>query len=126
MNRTTPALAAIAAILVLIAGSAVAHDPPVTTDPVTTDMDNSRPDVVKSAVTMSTETGTKTVRSGMPAQPDAGPAPPFAVLDKGQRGYLDQADAEGYPLLSTDFIKADENRDGKISQAEYEKWAAQP
>ena len=120
MNRSTPAIATIAASLALMAGTAFAHNPPTGTG-----ADHSRPDEVKSAVTMPTETGTKTVRSGMPAQVAAGPAPPFAVLDKRSRGYLDQSDAEGYPLLSTDFIKADSNRDGKVSKAEYENWVAQ-
>lgn len=121
MNRSIPALATIAASLALMAGSAFAHDPPTTAA-----TDNSRPDVVKSAVTMPTETGTKTVRSGMPAQPAAGPAPAFATLDTHNRGYLDPNDAEAYPLLGTDFIKADANRDGQVSKAEYENWAAQP
>ncbi len=120
MNRSTPAMAAFAASIALLAGSALAHNPPASTA-----TDNSRPDVVKSAVTMPTETGTKTIRSGMPAQPAAGPAPAFAILDKQMRGYLDESDAEGYPLLSTDFIKADSNRDGKVSKAEYENWVAQ-
>ncbi len=121
MNRSTPALATIAASLALMAGSTFAHDPPTKSA-----MDNSRPDEVKTSTTMATDTGTKTVRSGMPAQPAAGPAPPFAVLDKQGRGFLDTTDAEGYPLLSTDFIKADANRDGKVSKAEYEHWVAQP
>ena len=121
MNRSTPAIATIAASLALMAGSAFAHDPPTSAG-----SDGARPDQVKTSTTMATETGTKTVRSGMPAQPAAGPAPPFAVLDKQGRGFLDQSDAEGYPLLSTDFIKADANRDGNISKAEYENWVAQP
>lgn len=121
MNRSTPTLATIAASLALMAGSAFAHDPP--TKGAT---DNARPDVVKSAVTMPTDTGTKTVRSGMPAQPAAGPAPPFAVLDKQGRGFLDTSDAEAYPLLSNDFIHADADGDGKLSKAEYDTWVAKP
>lgn len=109
------------ASIALMASAAFAHDPPASTA-----TDNSRPDQVKSEVTMPTETGTKTVRSGMPAQADAGPAPAFALLDKQMRGYLDPTDAKAYPLLATDFIKADANRDGKVSKAEYEKWAKQP
>ncbi|MGB4859620.1 MAG: EF-hand domain-containing protein [Dokdonella sp.] len=121
MNRSTPALATIVASLTLMTGSAFAHDPPTSAA-----SDSARPDEVKTSTTVPTETGTKTVRSGMPAQPAAGPAPPFAVLDKKGRGFLDQSDAEGYPLLSTDFIKADANRDGKVSKVEYENWVKQP
>lgn len=121
MNRSVPAMATFTASLALMAGSAYAQNPASASA-----SDHARPDEVKTSTTMPTETGTKTVRSGMPAQPAAGPAPPFAVLDKQARGFLDQSDAEGYPLLSTDFIKADANRDGKVSKAEYENWVAQP
>lgn len=115
------ATATLTASVALMASAAWAHDPPTSTA-----TDNSHPDQVKSEVIMPTETGTKTVRSGMPAQADAGPAPAFALLDKRMRGYLDPTDAKGYPLLATDFIKADANRDGKVSKAEYENWAKQP
>ncbi|MEO6075296.1 MAG: hypothetical protein ABIP56_00685 [Dokdonella sp.] len=121
MNRSIPSMVTIAASLALMAGSAFAHEPTTSAD-----TDNSRPDVVKSEVTLPTESGTKTIRSGMPAQPAAGPAPAFATLDTHNRGYLDPTDAEAYPLLGTDFIKADANRDGHVSKAEYENWAAQP
>lgn len=115
------ATATLTASIALMANAAFAHDPP--TSPPT---DSSRPDEVKTSVTMPTETGTKTVRSGMPAQAEAGPAPAFAILDKQMRGYLDPTDAKAYPLLATDFIKADANRDGKVSKQEYENWAKQP
>lgn len=119
MNRSIPTLATIAAGLALMAGSAFAHDPPTAAATET-----ARPDVVKSAVTMPTETGTKTIRSGMPAQPATGPAPAFATLDTHNRGYLDSNDAEAYPMLGTDFIMVDANRDGQVSKAEYENWVA--
>lgn len=115
------ATATLTASIALMASAAFALNPPASAA-----TDNSRPDEVKSSVTMPTETGTKTVRSGMPAQVDAGPAPAFADLDKQMRGYLDPTDAKAYPLLATDFIKADANRDGRVSKAEYDTWAKQP
>ena len=96
------------------------------TPPASKTTNDSRPDQVDTSVTLPTPTGTETIRSGMPAQPAAGPAPAFSALDTHHRGYLDPTDAEAYPLLGTDFIYADANRDGKVSKAEYENWLKRP
>jgi len=68
-----------------------------------------------------TEDGSLTVHSGQPGPRSYAPPPPFAQLSGG-KGYITSADAEGYDLLANDFIYADGNRDGRISQAEYERW----
>ena len=115
------ATATLTASIALLASAAFALTPPASTT-----TNDARPDEVDSSVTLPTPTGTETIRSGMPAQPAAGPAPAFSTLDTHHRGYLDPTDAAAYPLLGTDFIYADANRDGKVSKAEYEKWVKRP
>lgn len=75
-----------------------------------------------SSTTYDTPNGPLTVHSGQPAPRDFGPPPPFANLANG-KAYITTADADGYPLLANDFIYADSNRDGRISRAEYDRWA---
>jgi opacity protein-like surface antigen len=73
------------------------------------------------SATYPTPDGPLTVHSGQPGPRQYAPPPPFAQLARG-KGYITSADAEGYDLLANDFIHADGNRDGRISQAEYERW----
>jgi hypothetical protein len=68
-----------------------------------------------------TPEGELTVHSGQPGPRSYAPPPPFAQLSGG-KGYISQSDAQAYDLLANDFIHADGNRDGRISQAEYERW----
>jgi hypothetical protein len=75
-----------------------------------------------SSATYETPEGQLTVHSGQPGPRTYAPPPPFAQLSGG-KAYISEADAEGYDLLANDFIHADDNRDGRISQAEYERWA---
>jgi len=75
------------------------------------------------AATYNTPDGPLTVHTGQPAPHNFGPPPPFATLAHG-KGYITTADAEGYGLLANDFIYADSNRDGRVSQAEYNRWAS--
>jgi hypothetical protein len=70
-----------------------------------------------------TEEGKLVVHSSQPGPRPAGPPPAFAELDRRGVGYLSAEDAAGYSLLANDFIYADSNRDGRISRAEYERWA---
>lgn len=71
--------------------------------------------------TYNTPQGEVIVNWGQPAGRDDGPAPPFEQL--AHNGYITPTDAEAYPPLANDFIHADANRDGRISNAEYERWA---
>jgi len=64
--------------------------------------------------------------SGETGYKPSGPAPAFAQLDADGNGSISHDEATGYALLANDFIKADANRDGRVSKREYERWAAQP
>lgn len=75
-----------------------------------------------SSATYSTPDGPLTVHTAQPGPRTYAPPPPFAQLSRG-KGYITSADAEAYDLLANDFIHADSNRDGRISQSEYERWA---
>lgn len=75
------------------------------------------------ATTYDTPNGPLTVTSGQPAPRNFGPPPPFANLANG-KSYITADDAGGYPLLANDFIYADSNRDGRVSKAEYDRWAS--
>jgi len=80
------------------------------------------PPRTRETTTYATEDGPLVVHTSQPGPPSFGPAPPFGTLAHG-KGYITASDAEGYPLLANDFIYADGNRDGKISQSEYQRWA---
>lgn len=75
------------------------------------------------STTYQTPQGELIVNSGQPQPRDYGPAPPFAQLDRNGSGYIGSDQADAYPPLANDFINADGNRDGRISRAEYERWA---
>lgn len=74
------------------------------------------------AATYDTPSGTLIVHSGQPAPRSFGTPPPFARLDHRSVGYITSMEADAYPPLANDFIYADSNRDGRISQLEYERW----
>lgn len=68
-----------------------------------------------------TPEGSLTVHSGQPGPRTYAAAPPFAQLSGG-KACISQSDAQAYDLLANDFIHADGNRNGCVSQAEYERW----
>jgi hypothetical protein len=80
------------------------------------------PPATRETTTYPTEDGKLVVHTSQPGPPSFGPAPAFDMLAHG-KGYISSTDAGGYPLLANDFIYADGNRDGRISQSEYERWA---
>ena len=77
----------------------------------------------ESSATYYTPDGPLTVTSGQPGPRTYASPPPFEQLSRG-KAYITSADAEAYDLLANDFIHADGNRDGRISQAEYQRWAS--
>ncbi len=101
MNTISTSLLA----LLLASGSALAQD--------------------NSSARYQTPQGELIVHSGPAAAHDYGAPPPFAQLDTRGSGELSGAEANAYPPLANDFIHADSNRDGRISRAEYERWARQ-
>lgn len=74
--------------------------------------------------TYQTAQGPLVVNWGQPAMRQYGPPPPFAQLDRSGSGFIGSDDAAGFPPLANDFIHADGNRDGRISSAEYARWAS--
>lgn len=60
-------------------------------------------------------------KSSMPPAPADSPAPDFSQLANGKKS-ITMEQAASYPPLANDFDYADKNRDGRISQREYDKW----
>lgn len=75
--------------------------------------------------TYQTPQGQLDVNWGQPAPHSFGPPPAFAQLANGA-GSISSEGASAYPPLANDFIHADRNRDGRISKAEYDRWASRP
>jgi hypothetical protein len=75
------------------------------------------------STTYQTAQGELTVTSGQSAPRDFGPAPSFAQL-AGGASHIREDGAAAYPPLANDFIHADGNRDGRISESEYTRWSA--
>lgn len=71
-----------------------------------------------------TSQGELTVHTSQAIPPDYGPPPSFAQLDTRGAGFITATEANAYPPLANDFIHADGNRDGRISRAEYQRWAS--
>lgn len=72
------------------------------------------------------EGGELILRTGETGYRPSGPAPAFAAIDRNGDGNISPDEANGYALLANDFLKADGNRDGRISSREYAGWIAQP
>ena len=60
-------------------------------------------------------------KSSMAPAPDTGPAPDFSQLANGKKS-ISADQAASYPPLANDFDYADKNRDGRITQREYDSW----
>lgn len=115
------------ALAVFAAGAAYAQDQdsaPLPSDaPRAMPREAAPPPVsARETTTYDTRRGELVVHTSQPGPPDFGPAPPFDTLANG-KSYITQDDAAGYGLLANDFIYADSNRDGRISQSEYDRWA---
>jgi hypothetical protein len=64
------------------------------------------------------------INSVAAAAPTIAPAPDFKQLS-GTSKWITPEQATAYPPLANDFIQADSNKDGKISQSEYMHWTKQ-
>lgn len=60
-------------------------------------------------------------KSSMPPAASAGPAPDFSQLANGKKS-ITMEQAASYPPLANDFEHADSNRDGRITQREFDHW----
>ncbi len=147
MNMNKSLLCSLSACAVFFAGSVLAQDAPVPppppadqsapmvpsapmpdasmspaeqTMPATT---QAMPDAAPGSNTAvyQTQQGELTVRSMPAPAPQAGPAPSFAQLSGGSKA-ITESQAEAYPPLANDFIHADRNRNGSVSEAEYKQW----
>jgi len=76
--------------------------------------------------TYQTPQGPLVVHWGQPSPRQFGPPPSFDQIDRRHAGYVTADEADAYPPLANDFIYADSNRDGRVSRAEYERWARSP
>lgn len=76
------------------------------------------------STTFQTEQGELIVNWGQPTPRDYGPPPPFSQLDRRGVGYITSEEAEAYPPLANDFLYANgNNRNGRLTRAQYERWA---
>lgn len=71
-----------------------------------------------------TPQGEIVVNSHPAPAPQFGPAPSFSQLS-GAGKSISEEQAASYPPLANDFLNADRNKDGKISQSEYTHWMKQ-
>ncbi|HWU75984.1 MAG TPA: hypothetical protein VN043_05740 [Rhodanobacter sp.] len=76
------------------------------------------------SATYQTPQGTVVMNSVSAAAPTIAPAPDFKTLSGGKK-WITEEQATTYPPLANDFIHADSNKDGKISQSEYMHWTKQ-
>lgn len=76
------------------------------------------------SATYQTAQGQLVVNSAPAPAPTIGPAPDFSQLSGGGKS-ISAEQAASYPPLANDFLDADSNKDGKISQSEYARWVKQ-
>lgn len=76
------------------------------------------------SATFQTPQGEVVVNSAPAPAPTIGPAPDFKQLSGGSKG-ISAEQAVSYPPLANDFINADSNKNGKISESEYARWTKQ-
>ena len=116
MTFRNPSLATLAVASMLFTAAALAQDTPApTTDNAAT---------TSASATYQTPQGTLVVNSVPAAAPTVAPAPDFKQLS-GNSKWITPEQASAYPPLANDFIHADSNKDGKISQSEYMHWTKQ-
>lgn len=108
-------MSALAIAGVLIAGASFAQSAPAQA--------SSTPAPIASA-SYQTPQGELVVNSVAAPAPTFGPAPDFKQLSGGSK-WITEDQASAYPPLANDFINADSNKDGKISQSEYARWSKQ-
>lgn len=76
------------------------------------------------SATFQTPQGEVVINSVPAPAPTIAPPPDFKQLSGGGKS-ITAEQAAAYPPLANDFLNADSNKDGKISQSEYARWVKQ-
>jgi hypothetical protein len=145
MKPRTPLLSGLCAAALLFGAAALAQDAPApaastamngtSTSPATNgtaansrmngaDTNPATNGAATNSATYQTPQGQVVVNSAPAPAPTIGPAPDFSQLSGGSKG-ITAEQAASYPPLANDFINADSNKDGKVSQSEYARWLKQ-
>lgn len=111
MKSRIPLFSGLVAGALVFGGVAVAQDTPA-------------PAATTHTATYQTPQGQLVVNSVPAPAPSVGQAPAFAQLSAGGKS-ISAAQAAAYPPLANDFLNADSNKDGKVSQSEYARWVKQ-
>lgn len=117
MNLRTPLYGCLLAGGLLFTGASLAQDnnpaPAASTAATATD-----------TATFNTPQGQVVVNSAPAPAPTIAPAPSFQQLAAGGKGITEEQ-ASAYPPLANDFLNADSNKNGKVSETEYARWVKQ-
>lgn len=114
MNFRTSLYGCLLAVGMLFAGAGLAQDTPAPAASTT----------ATGAATFNTPQGEVVVNSAPAPAPTIAPPPSFQQLAAGGKGITEEQ-ASAYPPLANDFLNADSNKNGKISEAEYARWVKQ-
>lgn len=114
MNFRTPLYGCLLAGSMLFAGASLAQDNPAPA--VST--------AATGSATFNTPQGEVVVNSVPAPAPTIAPPPAFEQLAAGGKN-ITAEQASAYPPLANDFLNADSNKNGRISEAEYARWVKQ-
>ena len=114
MNFRTSLYGCLLAVGMLFAGAGLAQDNPAPAASTT----------ATGTATFNTPQGEVVVNSAPAPAPTIAPPPSFQQLAAGGKGITEEQ-ASAYPPLANDFLNADSNKNGKISEAEYARWVKQ-
>jgi hypothetical protein len=114
MSLRTPLYGALLAASLLSAGACLAQDNPAPAAST----------AATGTATFNTPQGEVVVNSAPAPAPTIAPPPTFQQLAAGGKGITEEQ-ASAYAPLANDFLNADNNKNGKISEAEYARWVKQ-
>ncbi|MGN6705250.1 MAG: hypothetical protein ACTHJO_04265 [Rhodanobacter sp.] len=116
MNLRTSLYGGLLAGGLLFAGTSLAQDTPAPAASASA--------TAADTATFNTPQGQVVVNSAPAPAPTIGPAPSFQQLAAGGKSITEEQ-ASAYPPLANDFLNADSNKNGKISETEYARWVKQ-